>query len=157
MDWPAISAISGASVAALAILGFVIHKVRPKLKAVRQFWDHLVGVEANTITGQERIPGLFEVLKGVTENTGRIEGRLDERLDQQDGVLAAQDKVLETIRHEVEYNNGTSIKDSQRRTEKETKAQGERLEDIAKRLETHLAACPGAPQTIVHVNPGSTP
>lgn len=150
MDWTAVGAISGCSVAAIAIITFIGHQLKPKFLAIRQFRDHLVGVEANTVTGQERVPGLFEVLRELTAQSGRVEERLEERLDQQDGVLAAQDQVLETIRHEVEFNNGSSVKDAIVRTEKQGK-------ELAIKLDAHLAACPGTPQTTINVNPGGTP
>jgi hypothetical protein len=52
---------------------------------------------------------------------------------------AAQTDVLETIRHEVEFNNGSSVKDAITRIEK-------RLDD------------PPQPQTTINVNPaGGTP
>lgn len=106
MDWAAVSAISGASVAFLAILAFIVHQLRPKLRAVRQFWEHLVGVEENTVTGQARIPGLFEEIRELKTGNERLEGRMD-----------SQDGVLETIRHEVEFNNGSSVKDATLRLE----------------------------------------
>lgn len=93
MDWMAVSALTGLTVALAGAGVFVLRHVRPKVVAVRQFWEHLVGVPANPITGQAQIPGLFE------------------RLDNQDAVL-------ETIRHEVEFNNGTSVKDAVTRVEK---------------------------------------
>jgi hypothetical protein len=116
MDWQTISAISG--VAAVAG-GFIIWFFRKGLPAIRKFWrviDRMVGVPAEG--GRPAQPGLFE------------------RMDHQDATLKDQSVVLETIRHEVEFNNGSSVKDAVTR--------------IEKRLDDHLAA----PQTTINVNPG---
>lgn len=90
MDWYAIGAISGAIGAAGLIAGFVWKHVRPRLVAARQFWEHLVGVEANPITGQDKVQGLFE------------------RLDRQDAAL-------EVIKHELFPNSGKSFRDDHSR------------------------------------------
>jgi len=95
---------------------FVVWKVGPILRKWSRFIDRVIGVPEDKKTGQAALPGIFE------------------RLDHQDGVL-------ETIRHEVEFNNGTSVKDAVTRVEKA--------------LTDHLAA--PVPQTTINVNPGGTP
>jgi hypothetical protein len=130
--------VSGGIVALIAVISFIAHQLRPRIKAAQQFWDHLVGVDANIVSGQERIPGLFEQIRDLKALSQQFEERLEERLDQQDGVLAAQDRVLETIRHEVEFNNGSSVKDAVVRVEK--------------KLHEHLLSTPAA---VINVNPGS--
>ena len=92
--------------------GFVIWKVGPVLRKWSRFIDRVIGVPEDKKTGQPAVPGIFE------------------RLDHQDGVL-------ETIRHEVEFNNGTSVKDAVTRVEKA--------------LTDHLTA--PASQTTINVNP----
>jgi len=57
-------------------------------------------------------------------------------------TLQKQDEVLEIIRHEVEFNNGTSVKDAVTRVEKA--------------LAEHLATQQG-PTTTINVNPGGAP
>lgn len=57
-----------------------------------------------------------EVIDNVRELPGFI-ARTDATLAAQNATLAAQDLKVEEIHHEVHYNNGTSVKDSQRRTE----------------------------------------
>ncbi|MFE4469562.1 hypothetical protein ACFRFH_12175 [Leifsonia sp. NPDC056824] len=51
-------------------------------------------------------------------------------------TLAAQDRKIDTIHHEVNYNNGSSVKDALGRVEKEQKAQTELIagltESVAK-------------------------
>jgi hypothetical protein len=131
MDWIALSAVSGAVVAGGTVSVFIFRHLHPRLVAFRQFWERVVGVTPNPVTGQERIPGLFEEIKALRDQNDRLEARLEERLDQQDGVLAAQDRVLETIRHEVEFNNGSSVKDAAVRTERKVK-------EIADTLDAHL-------------------
>lgn len=152
MDWQIIGIISGATAAAVAVITFVTHQVKPKIRAVGQFWAHLVGVEENTVTGQDRVPGLFETIRDLKAQAGRMEDRIEERLDQQDGVLAAQDGVLETIRHEVEFNNGSSVKDATLRLEKGQAEQGDKLTELATRLEEHLQPAPIMPVTNVTVH-----
>lgn len=80
--------------------------------------------------GHDREPGVMERLK-VLEETQASQGN----------TLKAQDDVLETIRHEVEFNNGSSVKDAVTR--------------IEKRFDEHLN--PVAPQTTVNINPRSAP
>ena len=95
---------------------FFVWKVGPVLRKWSRFIDRVIGVPEDKKTGQPAVPGIFE------------------RLDHQDGVL-------ETIRHEVEFNNGTSVKDAVTRVEKV--------------LTDHLAA--PVPQTTINVNPGGAP
>lgn len=97
----------------LAVAGFLIWKVGPVFRKWSRFIDRVVGVPADPKTGQKEVPGIFE------------------RLDH-------QDTVLETIRHEVEFNNGSSVKDAVTRVEN--------------KLNEHLAL---APQTTVNVTTGS--
>ena len=119
MDWQTVSAIS----ATAAVLGgFLLWFLRKGVPAIRKFWrviDRMVGVPAEG--NHPAQPGLFE------------------RMDHQDATLQEQSGVLETIRHEVEFNNGSSVKDAVTR--------------IEKRLDDHLAA----PQTTINVNPGGAP
>jgi hypothetical protein len=71
---------------------------------------------------------------------GSVAERLPEMAEQVADLVktqAAQTKVLETIRHEVEFNNGSSVKDAITRIEK-------RLDDPT-------------PSTTINVNPGGTP
>lgn len=110
MDWTALAAVSGAVLATATILGFLFKHAHPRLRTARLFWQHLVGVEANPVAGQPRVPSLFERLDS-----------LDARLAAQDQVLKAQDDALETIRHEVQFNNGSSVKDAVTRIENHLK------------------------------------
>lgn len=80
--------------------------------------------------GKDREPGVMERLK-VLEDTQAAQG----------STLAAQDGILETIRHEVEFNNGSSVKDAVVRTEKGQK-------ELAERLDAHLG-----PAVTVNVHP----
>lgn len=98
---------------AICFAVFIAWKVGPVVRKWSRFVDRVTGVPADPKTGQKEIPGIFE------------------RLDH-------QDTVLETIRHEVEFNNGSSVKDAVTRVEKA--------------LNEHLAAPP--PQTTINVNPG---
>jgi len=113
---------------ALMLAGFIIWKVAPALRKWARFIDRISGVPADPATGQRQLLGLFE------------------RMDHQDQQLAEQSVVLETIRHEVEFNNGSSVKDAITRTE----AQGI---DMGQKLDAHLAVC--SPQIIVNANGGN--
>lgn len=152
MDWALIGYISGGLATLATIATFISHQLKPKFKAAGQFWAHLVGVEENVTTGQDRIPGLFEVIRDLKAQAGRMEDRLEERLDQQDGVLAKQDDVLETIRHEVEFNNGSSVKDATLRLEKGQTEQAKQIEALATQLAEHLKPAPVIPVTTVNVH-----
>jgi hypothetical protein len=112
MEWQTISAIIGVVAGTSAVIGWFFRKGLP---AIRKFWrviDRMVGVPAEN--GHPAQPGLFE------------------RMDHQDATLQEQSVVLETIRHEVEFNNGSSVKDA--------------ITRIEKRLDS-------TPQTTINVNP----
>lgn len=112
MDWQTLSAIAGVLVVICGALAWLWRKAIPAARKWARFADRIMGVPADPHTGQPEVLGIFE------------------RLDHQDGVL-------ETIRHEVEFNNGSSVKDAITRIEK-------RLDDPA----------PGGPTTTINVNPG---
>lgn len=61
-------------------------------------------------------------------------------------TLIHQNEQLAIIKHEVEFNNGSSVKDAVVRTEKVANA-------VAEQLSAHLAS----PQVNVNVNPGTVP
>lgn len=65
---------------------------------------------------------------------------------QQAETLTHQNEQLAIIKHEVEFNNGSSVKDAVVRTEKVANA-------VAEQLSAHL----NAPQVNVNVNPGGAP
>lgn len=110
---------------ALVLVIFAIVKLGPGVRKLARLLDRIGGVQEDPATGQRRLPGLFE------------------RMDHQDEQLAEQSAVLETIRHEVEFNNGSSVKDAITRTETQ-------VGDIGTKLDSHLAACP--PQIIVNAS-----
>jgi hypothetical protein len=117
MDWQTTSAICSAGAVVGGFLIWFFRKAIPAARKWSRFADHVMGVPADPRTGQAEVPGIFE------------------RLDHQDGVL-------ETIRHEVEFNNGTSVKDAVTRTEAATK-------ELSDKLDAHLAAT--VPTTTINV------
>jgi hypothetical protein len=128
MEWQTISAIIGVIAGLGAVVGWFFRKGLP---AIRKFWrviDRMVGVPAEG--GHPAQPGLFE----------RMDHQ-DAALKGQDEKLAEQSAVLETIRHEVEFNNGSSVKDA--------------ITRIEKKVDDHLI--PQGPHTTINVNPGGTP
>jgi hypothetical protein len=88
---------------ALVLACFLVWKVAPVVRKWSRFMDRVTGVPADPKTGQPEILGIFE------------------RMDHQDETLKEQSVVLETIRHEVEFNNGSSVKDAVRRIESHLK------------------------------------
>jgi prophage antirepressor-like protein len=120
--WQTVAAISSVAAVVGAFLVWVSRKVLPAIRKVSRFIDRVSGVPADEEKGQHEVVGLFA------------------RMDQQDKKLEEQSKVLETIRHEVEFNNGSSVKDAVTR--------------IEERLDAHLTP---VPTTTINVNSGSTP
>lgn len=116
MDRQTIGAVLSAAAIVGAFLVWVWRKAVPAIRKWSRFADRVMGVPEDRRTGQAEIPGIFE------------------RLDH-------QDDVLETIRHEVEFNNGTSVKDAVSRVER--------------KLDEHLTTQP--PTTTINVSPGSAP
>lgn len=104
---------------------------------ISNFFDDWEGRPARP--GVDAEPGVMERLK-VLEDTQATQGV----------TLHDQNAVLETIRHEVEFNNGSSVKDATLRLEEGQEKQAEKLGDIASRLEEHLK--PG-PTTTINVHP----
>ena len=128
MDWGLTGIIVSIAATVLSGIGIFITKVLPAVRKVSRFIDRVSGVPADEEKGQHEVVGLFA------------------RMDQQDAALMEQDKkleeqsaVLETIRHEVEFNNGSSVKDAVTR--------------IEERLDRHLNP---APTTTINVNGGSS-
>lgn len=113
---------------ALFVAAFIVWKVAPVVRKWSRFIDRVTGVPADPKTGQKEVLGLFE----------RMDHQ-DEKLAEQSVTLEEQSVVLETIRHEVEFNNGSSVKDAVTRVEKA--------------LTDHLAV----PATTINVNPGVAP
>lgn len=114
-----ISLVTGAFLGIVGVGTFLTVKVIPWLRKWSRVADRMLGVPADPASGQAAVLSIWE------------------RLDH-------QDEVLGTIKHEVEYNNGSSVKDAVRRTEQATKA-------IAEKFDTYVAAQSG---TTVTVNTG---
>lgn len=123
MNWAEISLICGAILAMIGVATWVLRKLIPWLRKWSRVADRILGVPADPQTGQDAIPSIWE------------------RLDHQDDVLGV-------IKHEVEYNNSTSLKDAVRRTENHTKSIGEKLD-------AYMAGKSEAP-TVTVVNANAT-
>lgn len=120
MDWGLTGIIVSIAATVLTGIGVFFTKILPAIRKVSRFIDRVSGVPADEETGQHEVVGLFA------------------RMDRQDAKLAEQSDVLETIRHEVEFNNGSSVKDAVTR--------------IEKRLDDHLNL---VPTTTINVNGGA--
>lgn len=83
----------------IVLLGVVAYRVWPVVKR---------GV--GTLTALEKLPAFIEKQEEFIQNT-------TETLQKQDESLAAQDVKIEQIHHEVNYNNGSSVKDGVERVE----------------------------------------
>lgn len=104
MAWAEIVLLSGGILTVAGAAGFVFKKVLPALRDFSRLMDRFQGVPANTRTGQAAIPSLWETL------------------DHQSHQLAV-------IKHEVEFNNGSSVKDAVVRNETETARIGQQITD----------------------------
>lgn len=111
----------------LALAVFVVWKIAPVLRKFARVVDRITGVPEDKKTGQPAIPGIFETL------------------DHQNVVLKEQSEVLEDIRHEVQFNNGTSVKDGVTRLETD-------VGELKKKLDAHLNNTPPPQTTTVNVN-----
>lgn len=123
MTWAEISLICGAVLAMIAVGTFLTRKVIPGLRKWSRVADRMLGVPADPASGQEAIPSIWE-------------------------VLDHQSKELATIKHEVEYNNGSSVKDAVRRTEDATKELGKKFDD-------YIAGSSATPTVNVNVGPSA--
>lgn len=92
MNWAEISAVGGAITVVIGLATFLTVKVVPWMRKWSRVADRILGVPEDPKTGQAAVLSIWE------------------RLDH-------QDEVLGVIKHEVEYNNGSSVKDAVRRTE----------------------------------------
>ena len=104
MNWAEISAVGGAITVVIGLATFLTVKVVPWMRKWSRVADRILGVPADPKTGQEAVKSIWEVL------------------DHQNSELAV-------IKHEVEYNNSTSLKDAVRRTENATTEIGKKLDD----------------------------
>ena len=101
-----ISLVCGAFLGIVGVGTFLTMKVIPWLRKWSRVADRMLGVPADPASGQAAVLSIWE------------------RLDHQDAVLG-------TIKHEVEYNNSTSLKDAVKRTETATT-------DIGKKLDAYI-------------------
>lgn len=119
-----ISLVCGAFLSIVGVGTFFTVKVIPWLRKWSRVADRMLGVPADAASGQAAVPSIWE------------------RLDH-------QDEVLGVIKHEVEYNNSTSLKDAVRRTENATK-------EIAKKFDTYVANQTGQTNvTVVQTTPSN--
>lgn len=126
MDQTQITFLIGVGSVIVAVIGWIIKKAIPAIRKVSRFIDRVSGVPADPDHGQLEVVGLF----------ARMDHQ-DAALQEQDKKLEEQSVVLETIRHEVEFNNGSSVKDA------------------VTRIENHLSLTPvPVPTTTINVNGG---
>lgn len=79
------------------------------LKWGRKWWRAIVA-------GAKMILAVAKTLESIHGLTDFM-ARTDKTLADQSGTLAAQDIKIESIHHETHHNNGSSLKDAQKRTE----------------------------------------
>lgn len=128
MDWAQISLIAGGIATIAALIGGFFKKVLPAIRKVSRFIDRVSGVPANEESGQKEVIGLFA------------------RMDHQDAALEHQNQQLAVIKHEVEFNNGSSVKDAVVRNE-------QAVAELTKEFRDYVANGQ-PPTTTINVNPG---
>lgn len=134
-DIIAIAPWLGAILALLFGIGWLWQKIGPTLRRWGRILDRLTGVPADAATGQPEVLGLFERMDHQDQKLKEQ----SEATSAQTLAMAEQSAVLETIRHEVEFNNGSSVKDAVIR--------------IEKKVDDHL----NIPSTTINVNPPPAP
>ena len=111
--WLIVSGLWVGGVAALVtgvtVIGVGVRKVALMVRRVGHFLDDWAG--------QPQRPGVA-ARPGVIERLSGIEGRLG------------------TVEHEVQHNNGGSLKDGARRTEDAVEALASRVEDVSGQVES---------------------
>jgi hypothetical protein len=123
--------------AATVILGFIVKRLWPGVRALFRLLDQLTGVPENKRLNRKAEPGLFEILAHQNETLAHQNATLEN----QDASIEEMKGTLAVIRHEVEFNNGSSVKDAVIRVEN--------------KLNEHLV--PPTPTTTINVNGGTTP
>lgn len=104
MGWGEIVLLAGGFMTLMGALGFVFKKIVPGMRDVSRQMDRFQGVPANPRTGQAAIPSLWEILQHQSDE-------------------------LAVIKHEVEFNNGSSVKDAVVRNEKATNELSEKFDN----------------------------
>ncbi|TIH34984.1 hypothetical protein [Subtercola vilae] len=84
---------------AITVLGVIAYRVWPVIKRL-----------VSTLTALEKLPDFMDKQESFRQNTTAT-------LHKQDESLASQDVKIQEIHHEVNYNNGTSVKDAVERVE----------------------------------------
>lgn len=126
MIWAWICGALGAGAALAAVILFITEKVVPWRRKMFRFWDRITGVPEDVAAGQEAEPGLFEILHNMgvkQEAQAAAMAAQVAAMAAQVAAMADQDVVLEKIRHEVQLNDGSSVKDAVRRIENHLAAQ----------------------------------
>jgi hypothetical protein len=87
MNWLAISALTG--VAAVLLTAFttavvwLFRHIIPTIRKLSRMGDRVFGIPEDTATGQKHVPGLFEVLDGITHELHPNSGKsLRDAVDQ---------------------------------------------------------------------------
>lgn len=99
--------------AAAAVVGFVVAVI----KGVPPAWRALTTF-VTTINDLSDLPAELAKQKRFRIEVRGILSNQDKTLAGQNLVLAKQDTKISEIHHEVQYNNGSSVKDGVRRVEK---------------------------------------
>lgn len=130
MEWLSHIFTPPALVGIAVITGIIltVKMTAPVIKGITHFFDDLRGEEARP--GVPARPGIMEAMATLaTAQTAQAESLQRLETEQQ-----AQSTKIETIRHEVEFNNGTSVKDSAIRTEQKVNG----LVDDISALKAHV-------------------
>jgi septal ring factor EnvC (AmiA/AmiB activator) len=108
----------------LGALFMLVKTVAPYIRKWMQLADDLNGTPARA--GVPARPGMMERLASLDGKHEEQNAAIQDIKKEQ----TEQGKKLETIRHEVEFNNGSSVKDSAIRTENDVKAVRAEIEAV---------------------------
>lgn len=126
---------NAAAVFITAFLALITKKMYPTFSKFKNLIDDIGGEDARP--GVAARPGLMERMAGVeTSQTTQHETLARLEIEQR-----AQGSKLEIVRHEVEFNNGSSVKDAAVRTEKDVAAVKEEvleIKDVVSELKLYI-------------------
>ncbi len=110
MNWVAISSLC--AIAGLLLTAFttgvvwLFRHIIPTARKLSRMGDRIFGVPEDIPTGQKHVPGLFEVLDGITHELHPNSGKsMRDAIDQNAAAQAVMAKKLDD--HITAYQNGT--------------------------------------------------
>lgn len=134
MDPNLVQAIA-AAVGAVIAAGGLLWKFGGAISRIVHMFDDMAGAPARK--GVAARPGLMERMASMEALAGQLQVTQNAHTEQLNSLTdetAEQSRVLNSVSHEVHYNNGSSVKDSTTRTEAALKVVAGDVADIKRRL-----------------------